>query len=981
MNCKIYKLEEILKMKSLKELLSTIAPVNLSIEAKPLSSYTNMVVQKIDIFISQLSVNALHKEKFAQTAKYLQVIKKYILENQSMPISISFAKHIANFSAELAKLNDLSSQCTEYYSNRTINETSLIEIWENFLLFWLSSLKFIRFFDQAQFFDPLPLCVANQSDLKIIRDNYHPRQQQRVQELQNMLANNPSDLNLCLIKLVGFSTKTPFSLCFKVSMQNRFFQLEIFNPEVQANLFFRKYISILSQMVHPNISPFYGSTNTLPYSVLSPHCENGTLASKLHKQVDGLSPTQLSIIMLDVARALEYLHSKKVVHRFLKPENIFLNESNNAIVGGLWNSCHEPTIEKQIPFSPYCAPELLLDPEFYNEKSDVYSFTILVWEMYMNMVPFAEKTTYAAKNDIIYQDLRPKLPSDTSIVNFFICGWLRNPNNRPTMSEVVRAIENQEILIPETDVEQFSTYVESTRRSHTAALKGILLLKIDQLKQLETKEVLDESSIELLTNVVYDSQDEQLRTYAQQLLVKNLDRNTNFSLKSLVLYCQLSLLVKEIQPRVLSMCKAIPNRDELIKSLLASIDTAQAVEFMIVFGLQNENDCNLLLDTAANQTPAIAEKAARASIAALPNSTAIFDHAKKNPKYHAIALEHIKSLDNESLNRLNKKIVMFADGATPQVIEELNSLVLRLDVSNTDFDPNCLLFKVLATSGYINTISKFAANNIYCKRFVQILMPNLIKEKPEIALTIALNAKKFPNLNQDLRPYNIPKLITDCVAAQHYEIAYQAAAKIKFGKDELTKNFDQANELVRMLNETKNDEVIASCILLTLIPYALYADWAEKVTVPETTSQMMQSDTTIVASRALAFAAAMTQSPIMARIMATPLNLAAASRFFDSGNIPFIYIAVRFFAAIAPYMKVGDQVEEAVTKEIELANEYSDNVRLVIIIIQSFLLIPKTEWGTLMTKLPIQDFITKMESRFSANPDVMGPLGALRNHQ
>ena len=965
-------------MISLQELLSSMK-ITLSLESKPLKLYTRDFVQNIDIFQNQIKNVAIHKEKFTLVSGYLQSINQYIQNYADLLITLPFAKSIEEFNIKLKNLNQFALSCTQSSSQKTINDISLFQVWNTFLIFWQNAQKFIKFLDISQYFDPVSLSIANFLDVKLIKEKFQINQE-RLAEIDAISQDGSSFDGM---KTEEYAGTTLFSTYYTISLNGAYYNLEVFNPDLESTQFYRKYVTIFSQMIHPNVLPYYGSTNSIPLAVLSAYSQNATLSFYLHNPDNQLSPTHLSIIMLDIARALQYLHSRKVCHRYLNLESIFLNENFNALLGGLWNSTNDPSIEKQIEFSPYTAPEVLLNPSTYNEKSDVYSYTILVWEMYMNMVPYAEKSAYAAKNDIIYQDLRLKLPSDPKLTNFFICGWSRNPNNRPTMAEIVKMIENQELLIPETDVEAFSSYVESTRRSHTAALKGILQLKIDQLRVLENAPLLDDSSVELLINVVFDSQDQELKQYARHLLIKNLQNNRSLTLKSLVLYCQLSLLVNEIQAHVLSLCNAIPDRNQLIQALFQIVDTAQAVQFMIVLGLKTEEDCNFILDQAENQTPAIAELAARAVVASLPHSPVIFDHGRKNPKYYYVALEHIKSLDDASLNHMSKKIVMFADSATPEVLDDLCNLVLRLDTSNNDFDPNCILFKLIADGGYTNVLDKFAANSVYCGRFIRFLLQDLVEDKPHVALTIVIHAKQFPETQKDIRNYNVPKLLADCIKAGFYDIAYIAAAKIRFTESELKANESQADEIVKVLDEKRNDEIISSILLFTLLPYCLYSDWKEKSVVPDVASLLLQSDNTLVASRALAFVTAVTQNPVNARIMALNNNLLAAYRFLDTGNDSFIYVSIRFFASIAPYLKFSLPLLEVVNKLIQLAlSVYIDNMRFITLIIRTFLNVSKGDWGTLLTQRPpIQQFISEVRMHFSGNREVLTLVIQLENYK
>lgn len=980
-------------MLSLKELLTRIAPVNLSLQLRPLSYYSNSLCHLIDSFLSQINQVAVHKEKFAQVAKYLKNIKDFIIRNRTMSVSLPFAKHIDVFSNDLKQINELAAKCAEKNSN-IINSISLQDIWNQFLIFWLSALKLVRFFDPKQYCDVVSLYLSDLDDLNLLKSTYgHKMIPQRLSEWNSILQLKTEDINLKEIKTNEFLFKTPFSFNFKVMVSKSFYSLEVFYPDTSINSFFKEYSNKLSQLIHPNIIPFFGSTVTMPNSILTPYYQNGTLQSHLHipmldengQELVGpdLSPTQLSAILLDTARTLEYVHNKKFVHRNLTPGSIFISDTSNAVLSGMWNISNQAVIENQIPFSPYIAPELLLDPSCYNEKSDVYSFTFLVWELYMNEVPFGNTTDYQTKNEIVYHDLRPHLPSDPQLANFFICGWARNPADRPTMKEIVSMLEHQEILIPGTDTDSYASYVKSTRRSHQCALKGILQLQMNQLTQLGELEELTDDSIELLVNVYMDSQDSEMREYAKRLLMKYLDKHPTLSIPSLVHYCQFSYEIPIIQPRVISLCNNLTSRTEFINQLFSSIDPSEAIEIIIRLGLR-ESDCEKVLQEATTQPPKIAADAAKAVVKTFPNSPYIFDFAKKNQSFYDIALQHIKSFDNTKLNKMSKKIILFTDGATPEILRDLSALVLRLDcVGNTDFDPNCILFSVLAKNGFVETIQKFAQNEVYCTRFVNLILPEVIEERPDVALVILLYARASPKLTESVKNINILKIITNCVKLEYYHIALEAASKIKFTREEVMNNFEQASDILKIVEEKRNDEAVASSVLMSLMPFGLYSDWTEKDKIADTVSLFLQSSNIEVSLKALTFIVGFARNPAFAKQFATNVNLSTVTKKFLAKDSPSLaYFAIRFFACVAPFFKEIESMEMTIKRELDIGcRHYLSNPRIIAIIIQSFLHVQKQEWAKMIEKFPVSDFITAVETNHSANKEILALINQLKYHK
>ena len=89
--------------------------------------------------------------------------------------------------------------------------------------------------------------------------------------------------------------------------------------------------------------------------------------------------------------ALNYLHSKKIVHRDIKTLNIFLTESGDVMVGdlGVARAMSDNTdfCRTRLGTPYYLSPELCEDKP-YNEKSDVWALGVVLYEMCMAVHPF-----------------------------------------------------------------------------------------------------------------------------------------------------------------------------------------------------------------------------------------------------------------------------------------------------------------------------------------------------------------------------------------------------------------------------------------------------------------------------------------------------------------------------------------------------------------------------------------------------------------
>eukprot|EP00252_Welwitschia_mirabilis_P018358 TRINITY_DN407_c0_g2_i1.p1 TRINITY_DN407_c0_g2~~TRINITY_DN407_c0_g2_i1.p1 ORF type:complete len:366 (-),score=78.12 TRINITY_DN407_c0_g2_i1:189-1286(-) len=233
---------------------------------------------------------------------------------------------------------------------------------------------------------------------------------------------------------------------------------------------FQQEVAVWHTLDHPNVTKFLGASmgssdivgrshnsqggiETPPNSccVVVEYLPGGTLKSYLIKHSRSKLPFDVVIqLSLDLSRGLSYLHSKKIVHRDVKTENMLLDRNRTVKIADFGVARVEAQNPKDMTGETgtlgYMAPEVL-NGKPYNRKCDVYSFGICLWEIYCCDMPYADKSFAELSSAVVRQNMRPEIPRccPTSLANVMKRCWDANPDKRPEMDEVVEMLESIDV--------------------------------------------------------------------------------------------------------------------------------------------------------------------------------------------------------------------------------------------------------------------------------------------------------------------------------------------------------------------------------------------------------------------------------------------------------------------------------------------------------------------------------------------------------
>ncbi|RYR52574.1 hypothetical protein Ahy_A06g027473 isoform D [Arachis hypogaea] len=197
---------------------------------------------------------------------------------------------------------------------------------------------------------------------------------------------------------------------------------------------FKREVRIMRRLRHPNVVLFIGAVTRPPnLSIITEFLPRGSLYRILHNPNCQIDEKQRIKMALDVARGMNCLHTSTptIVHRDLKSPNLLVDKN--------WNVKPE-----------WMAPEVLRN-EPSNEKCDVYSFGVILWELATLRLPWSEMNPMQVVGAVGFQNRRLDIPKevDPIVARIIWECWQQDPNLRPSFAQLTTALKPlQRLVIP-----------------------------------------------------------------------------------------------------------------------------------------------------------------------------------------------------------------------------------------------------------------------------------------------------------------------------------------------------------------------------------------------------------------------------------------------------------------------------------------------------------------------------------------------------
>ena len=230
-----------------------------------------------------------------------------------------------------------------------------------------------------------------------------------------------------------------------------------FSEDVNFVVKFRTEAQSAAGLEHPNIVNIYdvGSESGIHYIVME-YVEGVTLKTYIEKK-GRLTYKEAVSIAIQVGRGMEAAHAKNIIHRDIKPQNILISTEGKAKVTdfGIARAVSNNTISADVMGSVhYASPEQARNG-FVNDKSDIYSLGIVMYEMVTGRVPFDGDTTVSIAIQHLQEEMKapgifaPDLP--VSLEKIILKCTQKSPDRRYANTSELLADLKQALVHPNTD--------------------------------------------------------------------------------------------------------------------------------------------------------------------------------------------------------------------------------------------------------------------------------------------------------------------------------------------------------------------------------------------------------------------------------------------------------------------------------------------------------------------------------------------------
>eukprot|EP00002_Diphylleia_rotans_P030361 TRINITY_DN6232_c0_g1_i2.p1 TRINITY_DN6232_c0_g1~~TRINITY_DN6232_c0_g1_i2.p1 ORF type:complete len:1685 (+),score=327.23 TRINITY_DN6232_c0_g1_i2:77-5131(+) len=260
---------------------------------------------------------------------------------------------------------------------------------------------------------------------------------------------------------------------------------------------FDREVSVMVELRHPNLVLYMAACVELPnLCIVSELMQKGSLYDALHD--DGLNidiPMKLSFL-LDAAKGMQYLHmsTPPILHRDLKSPNMLLDGKWNLKISDFGLSGVALNKIDDVPPGTllWMAPEVLRGDE-YTTQADIYSFAIIMWEIFTRMEPYQGELAESVGIRVVTEGFRPDTKCVTeasdALIEIMESCWSADQEKRTSFVEITKRLtaSDESALFSSVHLTATAATQKSMLKEKESAPKGevtFVMTKIEELGSL-----------------------------------------------------------------------------------------------------------------------------------------------------------------------------------------------------------------------------------------------------------------------------------------------------------------------------------------------------------------------------------------------------------------------------------------------------------------------------------------------------------------
>ena len=252
------------------------------------------------------------------------------------------------------------------------------------------------------------------------------------------------------------------------------------DSELSQKIFERETVNLIA-LSHPCVVTLSGyalpcSMTKHRFVVFTEYVSGGSLSDAISMSSSSASScpwfdsTARAIIVVGIVHSMKYIHSRDIINRDLKPSNVLLNEEHHPILCD-FGSSRVVSSDASLTQSPqmsvyYAAPEFGDEGANYDNKVDVYSFGMMLYEIVTNQLALRDLNQYQVMQFIL-RGRRPAIPN--SVLPFtrslITRCWSGDPSERPSFADIyAELVDNEFRILGDVDSGAVASYAQSLPR-------------------------------------------------------------------------------------------------------------------------------------------------------------------------------------------------------------------------------------------------------------------------------------------------------------------------------------------------------------------------------------------------------------------------------------------------------------------------------------------------------------------------------------